>query len=677
MHHKCGAHDRGSGAGAIKYLTGLKDSQGRLRAGIEILRGNPELTAKLIDSLKTRCRYTSSVIAFEKNDDPTDEEIQEVVSDWERVSFAGLRKEQFTYCAVLHKEADGSKHIHFITPRVELESGKSLNIAPPGHEHFYAKWRNTWNHEKGWARPDDPARARLVQAGKKNYRVAEEFRQGLAQTKDPKTAITDYLSEKVAHGLINDRPEMLQALAELGEINRVSNDYISIRLSPDEKPIRLKGLLYGKDFSPDLIEQVGGAQADRAGGREKPDLRAAEIARVELERVVEKRADYNRKYYKRPEPKAGKRADKSNDIDKRQGHRVEYSAERPSNFDQRPAGRVENHSGETVGFDANTDRRIEQPNSGNDGNNQKAPRVVDVLASHLVSPGQPVDLRGGELLGAVDGGKNKQSSGENTIRSADEIGSVEPGILQQSIRAENLHVKEVKNTPIIGEFYNGLYQPSFGNYAARGHHQYAPGIRSLPTLPGQHLDAVWKRASVLLPALARRDLEQRPEVGPEPVRRPDSRPGPVGQAGINPLPPTKKEQLISAAKALYDRARNSINQLIDRANRTTANANSAIDRAVRNAVQAARIHHYNSLPASRAVGNSNQVIGECAIRSGITNSAVERVHKAAVGARQQLDEAIAKIVSERAAEARRLALIQRVKDRVKPAPPERGGYEIG
>lgn len=300
MHHKCGAHDKGSGAGAIAYLQGLKDSKGRLRAGVEVLRGNPEQTALLIDSLKTKNKYTSIVIAFTKDDAPTAEEIQDVLEDHERVLFPGLAKDQRTHCAVQHTEDDGSIHIHIIIPRVELKSGRSLNVAPPGHEYYFAHWRDTWNYEKGWARPDDPMRARLIQPGKQAYKTAEEVRSGIAEAKDPKIEITEYLMEQVAKGSVQTREDLLEILAELGEINRVGKDYVSVRLEKDAKPIRLKGALYGDNFDPNTIRKIGAAQRDRASGREKPNPGAAEIARRELEEVVEKRRKYNENYYGKP-----------------------------------------------------------------------------------------------------------------------------------------------------------------------------------------------------------------------------------------------------------------------------------------------------------------------------------------------------------------------------------------
>ncbi len=46
------------------------------------------------------------------------------------------------------------RHLHILVPRFELTSGKSLNIAPPGHQKYFDALRDYFNIKKNWARPD-------------------------------------------------------------------------------------------------------------------------------------------------------------------------------------------------------------------------------------------------------------------------------------------------------------------------------------------------------------------------------------------------------------------------------------------------------------------------------------------------------------------------------------------
>ncbi len=450
MQHKCGGHDRGSGKGAVAYLTGLKDAKGKLRAGIEVLRGDPGLTARLIDSLKTSCKYTSSVIAWHKDDDPTPEEIQDVLDDWERVAFAGLRKSQYTFCAVLHTDDDGSKHIHIITPRVCLESGRSLNIAPPGHEYYFAKWRNVWNHEKGWARPDDPTRARLVQPGKKSYSQADELRSKLdkSSTKDSREQITDWLMKRIETGELVNRTDILSALSEVFVINRAGADYVSVRLG-DAKPIRLKGLLYGDSFSPELINGIAAKQASRPRGRAEPDLGAAAAARKELELAIENRTKYNQERYSKPARSISNRSERCDDFGREALQGVDQLC---NHLEFGPGASIDQVDGGTE-FSSRQqevkDRSVAVPPRPATGliehSDNKPNALADALASDINSSALHDSVSGNTVMelgnSRNEPSRNRQEadvSGEKSSSYTVSNQRVKPGVLQQSSRQSEL-----------------------------------------------------------------------------------------------------------------------------------------------------------------------------------------------------------------------------------------------
>lgn len=305
MHIKFLPHGTGVGQDAIAYLLGEEDHKGEIRASVEVWRGNPKLTGKIIDSLKTVYRYTSGVINFAPEDQPTDNEIGSVLDEFERVSFAGLEKNQYDFCAVVHRESNGGVHVHVIVPRIELTKGKAMNIAPPGWQLTYDPLRDAFNHDKGWARPDDPSRARLVQQGK----AKPQWRAGV----DHKIVVTNYLTELVAAGLVSDRRGVLDALAEIGEVTRAGKDYVSVKLEGSAKAIRLKGVLYGDDFSRSALETLARQAASRPESRGRSDPDAAAAARQALERAIQRRADYNTERYRAPQPGTG--SDAPNDLE--------------------------------------------------------------------------------------------------------------------------------------------------------------------------------------------------------------------------------------------------------------------------------------------------------------------------------------------------------------------------
>lgn len=322
MHIKFLAHGTGDPHRAVTYLMATHDHAGRPRTEVNVLRGNPALVGEVAAGLQSVHRYTSGVIGWAREDEPTVEEIDAVLDDFERVAFAGLEASQYSWCVVQHTDEDSSTHVHILAARAELRSGKALNIAPPGWQKTFDHLRDYWNHSKGWARPDDPLRARLLQPGRlrlassaamrKNAALCDEVKDhgfhvadisdALAVEPDPKQRITDWLLEEILAGAINSRDELLEALQTLGSLNRVGSDYVSIRLEGHPRPVRLKGAIYGDDFDGAALRATMTQPRDLILTRCQPDAEAAELARLELESAIARRAAYNRRHFVVPVP---------------------------------------------------------------------------------------------------------------------------------------------------------------------------------------------------------------------------------------------------------------------------------------------------------------------------------------------------------------------------------------
>ena len=137
MHIKFLARGTGSARDAADYLLGERDAAGKPREGVEVLRGNPDMVAAVADTLAFEHRYTSGVIAWAPDDQPTDEQTEAVLDAFEETAWAGLEPDRYAWAAVLHRERGGGAHVHVLAARCDLETGRSLNIAPPG-------WRRTF-----------------------------------------------------------------------------------------------------------------------------------------------------------------------------------------------------------------------------------------------------------------------------------------------------------------------------------------------------------------------------------------------------------------------------------------------------------------------------------------------------------------------------------------------------
>ena len=154
-----------SGSATAEYLEAEKDHKRRERAHVSVLRGDPQLVGQVADALPFKHRHSSGVIAWAPEDEPTPQQISDVLDSFEQLAWAGLEPDRYAWSAVQHNDAGGGVHVHILTARVDLQTGKSLNVAPPGWEHTFGNWRNYHNLVNNWARPDDPARARVLQPG--------------------------------------------------------------------------------------------------------------------------------------------------------------------------------------------------------------------------------------------------------------------------------------------------------------------------------------------------------------------------------------------------------------------------------------------------------------------------------------------------------------------------------
>lgn len=184
-----------------------------MREAVEVIEGNAEFFAELCNSLPFVHRYTSCTVGWAREDRPTPAQIRGMLSEIKSVAFAGLDESRFATFSVLHTEQDGSKNLHILFARVDLLTKKSFNVAPPGWEASFDQVRDAWNYECGWARPDDPDRARPVQPGKTAMADASAIRQGLQKPGDAKEKITAYLLQKIGVGLVTTRADVVAALA--------------------------------------------------------------------------------------------------------------------------------------------------------------------------------------------------------------------------------------------------------------------------------------------------------------------------------------------------------------------------------------------------------------------------------------------------------------------------------
>lgn len=299
MYLKLFPHGKGPGRGPVNYLLRM-DYPGRTEAPPVVLRGDPDVTRDLIDTQERAWKFSAGTLSWGPEDTVTPEQEQRLMDDLERTAFAGLEPDRYDILWVRHSHA-GHHELHFVTPRMELTTGKALNAFPPGWQKDFDPLRDLHNWREGWTRPDDPERRRAIQPAHADLDYARRLRYGLETKEHPRKAITEYLNAQLEAGLITCREDALKALRNGGlEIPRQGKGYVTVMDSKSGERLRLKGGIFDESWRLDQSL----ARADRQGPGGDGADRAERVAALatELERVIQRRAEYNGKRYRQPEP---------------------------------------------------------------------------------------------------------------------------------------------------------------------------------------------------------------------------------------------------------------------------------------------------------------------------------------------------------------------------------------
>lgn len=295
MHIKFLEHGKGSPVKASAYVLDKLDHMGNVRAGVQVLRGDATTFNAICDSSPHLWKYTSGIIAWSKEDAPTDEQIKEVLNDFEQHAFAGLEQSQYHLFAVLHTDDDGSKHIHILTPRLDIQSGKSLNIAPPGHKKHFDSLRDYFNTKYQWSRPDDLLLMRTTQEPNHIVKLNKQAKKILLNqnietlTKNQFCkAFDNYVRALLSTQTVKNRTDLIDCISALDGIDSIkpSKNFLAIILN-NGKTHRLKGDFYHEQFE---IESY--TEHVRAAAESKPTANELAAALTDADQL---RATYRAK----------------------------------------------------------------------------------------------------------------------------------------------------------------------------------------------------------------------------------------------------------------------------------------------------------------------------------------------------------------------------------------------
>jgi len=236
-------HGSGLSKGCLDYLLG----EDREREHAQVLSGDVELTAQLIDSSPFAKKYTSGCLSFYEHD-LSDQDKQQIMQNFEECLFPGLDKDQYQILWVQHQDKVNQDtgqtrlELNFVIPNVELSTGKRLQpFYAPADLDRVDLFKQIINTEHSLYDPDDPEHRQLFLNKKNLPKDIKDFKEQLHQR----------VYRAVSNGEVADRQELVQWL-ESNQINvtRQVKNSISIE-NPYEgakRPIRLEGEIYEQGF---------------------------------------------------------------------------------------------------------------------------------------------------------------------------------------------------------------------------------------------------------------------------------------------------------------------------------------------------------------------------------------------------------------------------------------------
>lgn len=291
-------YGHGGSGPALDYLTGYLVNGESRSTRPEVLRGSPHDVGAIIDSLPFKCRYSSGVLSFAAGDRVTPVIQEEIMDKFENTVFAGLPADRRSIVWIKHTDK-GRTELHFVAPRVDLGTGKSLNIAPPtpASRHLLDTLREAINRRYGFRDPGDPECARKVSLPAHVAKLAAQaMRHNRCVRLDIRQSIAERVHAQAVAGAIRSRTDVVAYLKGQGfSISRAGLNYLTVVHPETGERVRLKGNVFRQNFSPRDLQP--------APKRDDP----AQLATLEqrLERLVKKRANFHRARYGIPEQTVG------------------------------------------------------------------------------------------------------------------------------------------------------------------------------------------------------------------------------------------------------------------------------------------------------------------------------------------------------------------------------------
>ena len=210
------------------------------------------------------------MIAWAPEDRPTEAQIEAVLDKFEETAWAGLEPDRYAWSAVEHRERGGGVHVHIFAARCDLETGKSLNIAPPGWQKTFGPLRDAFNLRARL----EPARRPGAGAGAAPARTPRLHRRGEAAGRAGGRArparVAPGLPRAACRARRRAEPRRRRRRPRRRRNSKCrarARSYVTVHDPESGQRWRLKGALYEHDFNPERLDRPGSSRRLEADER--------------------------------------------------------------------------------------------------------------------------------------------------------------------------------------------------------------------------------------------------------------------------------------------------------------------------------------------------------------------------------------------------------------------------
>ena len=287
----------GSAKASMDYLRGKQQD----RKGALVLKGDPDLSQSIAESLEFKNNYTVGCLSFEERDLPMKEK-REIMERFEKTMFSGLKEDQYNISWIEHTDK-GRLELNFYIPNVEMSTQKRLQpYYDRADRPLVDNFKKVINHEYGLTNPDAPEKKQLLKMDLSTPRSVNDLKEG----------VNNLILDRVAKGEIESQEQLIDLFNRAGlEVTRATKRSISIKNPDGGRNIRFDGELYGKEFYEktrtieELREYTRGEQKGESADHQLDSERDYRRAQEKLEREIRWRAERNNALYPQLEDHGG------------------------------------------------------------------------------------------------------------------------------------------------------------------------------------------------------------------------------------------------------------------------------------------------------------------------------------------------------------------------------------